>query len=115
MCVFALNDPSSLQAIPRLHAQLRRALDSSHPRPCLLIGNKSDLPGCIEKSQIEAVLRELGEGCGYVETSAKKDENVREAFERLVRMIEQARQFQKGRVPLERKKKKKKCKMCTIN
>jgi Ras-related protein Ral-A len=115
--VFALNDTSSLQAIPLFYTQLRRAIDFAPCPPCLLLGNKSDLSRGVEPSEIERVLKGIP-NVAYLETSAKANANVNEAFSKLICLIEGERE----KVPSASEKGKKrpsKCKRktfkCIIN
>ncbi len=114
MFVFALNDPSSLQAVPPLYAQLRRAIDSPFDPLCLLVGNKSDLKNAIvSKADIEALLKVMP--CTYLETSAKANDNVTEAFLKLISMIETQRQAPSSLQVNTKKAKRKRKFKCTIN
>lgn len=60
------------------------ASTTSHSVPLVLVGNKSDLQDqcAISTDQGVDLAEELG--CEYVETSAKKDVNVEEAFSKAV-------------------------------
>ena len=87
MGVFALNDRGSLLALATFYDQICRALGCTDP-PILIVGNKSDLPLDPEPIRKEAQkMIATWPNAQYLETSAKLNVNINEAFSRLVKMI----------------------------
>ena len=78
MIVFSLNDLSTFQNIDFWLSTLK---ELSGDVPYVLVGNKKDLERKVDKSLIDAEVKKLG--VQYFETSAKLNENVDLAFERL--------------------------------
>eukprot|EP01080_Neovahlkampfia_damariscottae_P006784 gene6784-10948_t len=81
---FSITDPSSFQDAYSYFEQLLRSTDSNAV-PLVLIGNKSDLTEERGVSFDEGKEMALRMGCPYIETSAKENINVIEAFEILIR------------------------------
>ena len=78
MIVFSLNDLSTFNDI---NFWLTKLKDLSGEVPYILVGNKTDLERNVDKSLVEAEVKNLG--IQYFETSAKLNENVDLAFESL--------------------------------
>ncbi|KAH8994815.1 small GTPase superfamily [Lactarius akahatsu] len=99
--VFSLTLEASLREVTSLRQQILRIKGESSGIPMVLVGTKLDLTN--EREVSSATLRELATRwkIPVYETSAKRDWDVREAFEDLVR---QMREY----YPVEPPKKKKK-------
>lgn len=59
--------------------------------PMILVANKSDAVDNYEVTRAEGLMMAKDLGCMYVETSAKNDTNVIEAFQHIVRIIRRER------------------------
>ena len=77
--------------------------------PVLIIGNKTDLEEkrAIPTEEGEELAKKLD--CDFIETSAKLNENVKEAFELLIRKMRRRALKNNTNQVKEDKKKKKKC------
>lgn len=78
-------------ALRRLCADHDGIAQGTDDTPIMLVGNKSDLRP--EQRQVQAADgRKLAEelGCGFVEASARYNENVNKAFEGMLAEIEKA-------------------------
>jgi len=83
--VFAVDSENSFDAVSDLRNQIVHTKESDDT-PIMIAANKVD----VEDREISADKgKSLAEefGCGYIETSAKTDTNVKELFESLVRLI----------------------------
>ncbi len=58
-----------------------------HRIPIVLLGNKSDLPVTVDETEVSRISDEFG--IPYFFASAKKDEQIAEAFEQLITMVYQ--------------------------
>ncbi|KAF0852509.1 Ras-related protein Rab32 [Andalucia godoyi] len=63
-------------------------MNDGRPIPCILIGNKSDLPASVSRpaAEMDALCQELG-FVGWFETSAKNNSNIDTAMQTLVSRI----------------------------
>ena len=85
LVVFAVNDPSSFDAIDHFVQDIRAASDKEDI-PIVVCGNKCDLQQRdIKKEDAEKFCQELN--VKYFETSAKNNVNVTEAFVEVTRMM----------------------------
>jgi GTPase SAR1 family protein len=72
---------------PKADVDDKVLLDSGQPVPCLLLGNKSDLPGrTISDDEIDAFCKQAG-FIGYHAVSAKTAEKVEDAMMHLLRYL----------------------------
>ena len=83
--MYAVDNESSLNFIQELYDDVitvKKVLP-----PILLLGNKCDLPPpfAVTKEQAEATSKQKWEGIEVIETSAKTNKNITEAFEQIVR------------------------------
>ncbi len=87
-CVFSISDRKSLDNIAQQHEHICRVTDRDDP-PMILVGNKTDLEADRRMSPDEArKLASTWDGdCPYIETSAKDDQMVEDAFHTLVRRV----------------------------
>ncbi|KNC55444.1 uncharacterized protein AMSG_11107 [Thecamonas trahens ATCC 50062] len=87
--VFSLTARASLLELDDFIQQLRfcRESDSLDGVTVLVVGNKADLTDQREVSEEEGRAKAEELGCAYMETSAKSGDNVREAFETVIRGI----------------------------
>jgi len=83
--VYAITSKQSLQELVPIYETIKEIKGTEADEiPVMLVGNKFDEAGTRE------VKKELGEalakkwGCGFIETSAKTDANVRELFQQLL-------------------------------
>ena len=90
LLVFAINDMESFEA---LKSKYERVMKGNHNQNCplLLVGNKNDLEN--ERKVEYDVAKNLANSwkCEYIETSAKTNNNCREAFEKLAAKIVQSK------------------------
>ena len=89
LLVFAINDKESFSL---LRGKRERILKGKHgePTPMVLVGNKQDLKDRKVQYNEAKQLADLW-GIEYIETSAKTNFNVKEAFEKLVLKISASR------------------------
>ena len=89
LLVFALNDKESFSL---LRSKRERILKGKHGQktPMILVGNKQDLKDRQVQFSEAKQLADLW-GIEYIETSAKTNFNVKEAFEKLVLKISASR------------------------
>lgn len=110
LLVFALNDHSSFDEIPKFQKQILRVKDRDE-FPMLMVGNKCDLEQHRQVSLEEAQNVSRNLMIPYIECSAKARVNVDQAFHELVRIV---RKFQIAERPFleesyNRKSKRKCC------
>ena len=108
LCVFSLTDTDSFSHVQELYSQVKIAKGIAPPHlPFLMIGNKCDVEGSrqITRSAAEELAQNLG--VQYMETSAKTNFNVTEAFLRLTGMVVKSRDPQQE-IEEQRCKKKRK-------
>ncbi|XP_014099193.2 ras-like protein 2 [Bactrocera oleae] len=110
LLVFALNDHSSFDEIPKFQKQILRVKDRDE-FPMLMVGNKCDLEQHRQVSLEEAQNVSRSLMIPYIECSAKARVNVDQAFHELVRIV---RKFQLAERPFleesyNRKSKRKCC------
>ena len=103
LLVFAINDKESFELIPRKRERIIKGKHGENV-PMILVGNKVDLEDNRQVSTEEA--KELADSWGieYIETSAKTNYNVKEAFENLIMKL----------ILTKNKPKKSTCCNCTI-
>ncbi|XP_016819568.1 GTPase KRas-like [Cricetulus griseus] len=102
LCVFAMNNTKSFEAIHHYREQIKRAKDAEDV-PMVLVGNKCDLPSrTVDTKQAQDLAGSYG--IPFIETSEKTRQRVEDAFYTLVREIRQYR------LKTENNKKKKKSK-----
>lgn len=92
---FSLSSRDSFTAVRRYHQQIQTIKQTSFP--CVLVGNKCDLPSQDRQVSTEegrALAQELG--CEFLETSAKIGTNVPEVFHHLVRLDRRQKQEQES-------------------
>ncbi|CAO4368475.1 unnamed protein product [Caenorhabditis nigoni] len=85
ICVFSILDMESFEATNEFREQILRVKNSDNSVPIVLVGNKGDMR---DQRVVPAELcRQRAEqwGCSYVETSAKRRENVDKVFYDLMR------------------------------
>ena len=94
LLVFAINDKESFSL---LRGKRERILKGKHgePTPMVLVGNKQDLKDRKVQYNEAKQLADLW-GIEYIETSAKTNENCKEAFERLASKVAQSREKPKS-------------------
>lgn len=88
MCVFSVTDANSFEEIKDTRDQILRVHDTID-MPIVLVGNKIDLEGERQVSHNDAVALAQTWGIPYLETSAKTDIKVNDAFFTLVNEIRQ--------------------------
>jgi small GTP-binding protein len=82
--VFSVTERKSLNLLSEFHSAILQTKDKES-FPMILVGNKIDLPREITKADGEAVADKWN--IPYIETSAKKNENIADIFLRLIRDI----------------------------
>ncbi|XP_011184620.1 ras-like protein 2 [Zeugodacus cucurbitae] len=111
LLVFALNDHSSFDEIPKFQKQILRVKDRDE-FPMLMVGNKCDLEQHRQVSLEEAQNVSRNLMIPYIECSAKARVNVDQAFHELVRIV---RKFQLAERPfLEESYKRKSKRRCCV-
>ncbi|XP_067645593.1 ras-like protein 2 [Eurosta solidaginis] len=112
LLVYALNDHSSFDEIPKFQKQILRVKDRDE-FPMLMVGNKCDLEQQRQVSLDEAQTISRHLMIPYIECSAKLRVNVDQAFHELVRIV---RKFQLAERPFleESYKRKSKRKCCVL-
>ncbi|XP_035309513.1 GTPase KRas-like isoform X4 [Cricetulus griseus] len=89
LCVFAMNNTKSFEAIHHYREQIKRVKDAEDV-PMVLVGNKCDLPSrAVDTKQAQDLAGSYG--IPFIETSAKTRQRVEDAFYTLVREIRQYR------------------------
>eukprot|EP01111_Echinosteliopsis_oligospora_P018280 TRINITY_DN8282_c0_g1_i1.p1 TRINITY_DN8282_c0_g1~~TRINITY_DN8282_c0_g1_i1.p1 ORF type:complete len:215 (-),score=51.29 TRINITY_DN8282_c0_g1_i1:87-659(-) len=108
--VFDLSQRSSFEEAAMFREQILRAKDVERV-PMVLVGNKCDLINERQVSTAEATELAKSFRCRYIETSAKNNHNVHEAFFELVREV---RGFDETTRDKKQKTKKNLDKKCTL-
>lgn len=89
-CVYSITDRQSFETVRELHEHICRVTDRDDA-PFLLVGNKQDLVSiqarAVSEEEGRALAASWGPSCIFMETSAKVDVEVAEAFETLARQI----------------------------
>eukprot|EP00116_Pleurobrachia_bachei_P004030 sb/3464292/ len=86
ICVFSLTDPDSFGHLSELCSQVTIAKGVPPSElPFLVVGNKMDLTRAVSREQAEQMTQSLG--VGYMETSAKLNRNVAEAFHTMMERV----------------------------
>ena len=92
VCVFSLTDRDGYNHVRELYSQVTLVKGASPPQlPFLLVGNKCDMEASRQVSPEEAAELATSLGVQYIETSAKTNANVSEAFQMLIGMLIEAR------------------------
>lgn len=110
LCVFSLTDKDSYNHIEELYNQVKLAKSQEPPQlPFLIVGNKSDLEASRQTPLEDAERLATSLGVKYMETSAKNNENVTEAFQFLIGLLVESRLADAAPLenPTSKKKKKK--------
>lgn len=100
LCVFSLTEQESFNHTQDFRDQICRVLDDNNV-PFVLVGNKADLIDQRQVPYAAAAERAKEWNCDYIETSAKTKENVDQAYEILMRKVQErkiARGDYKGNV-----------------
>lgn len=86
LLVFAVTTPISFTAAQNIHKEILRIKEGQPDIPIVLVANKIDQENEreVKKSEAEGWAKQVG--VGYIETSAKTNQNITEAFFLLVRM-----------------------------
>ena len=87
LLVFAINDLESFEALKGKYERVMKGKHNQNSSPLLLVGNKNDLEN--ERRVEFDVAKKLADSwnCEYIETSAKTNNNCKEAFEKLAMRI----------------------------
>ncbi|XP_067992803.1 uncharacterized protein [Melanerpes formicivorus] len=93
LLVFAIDDRRSFGALGRLLGQILQVKDREGT-PVVLLGNKADLSPLRQVSREEAQAFARQHRLRYLETSAKTQLNVEEAFQELVRAVRRFRDLE---------------------
>lgn len=88
LCAFTLDNPSSLTQLQ----QMRATWGPHYTRPLVLVGNKCDLVAGVGDIHAPAIDLVKSWGAPFVETSAKTQEGVEEAFTLLIHEIQRAQE-----------------------
>ncbi|XP_035309510.1 GTPase KRas-like isoform X1 [Cricetulus griseus] len=107
LCVFAMNNTKSFEAIHHYREQIKRVKDAEDV-PMVLVGNKCDLPSrAVDTKQAQDLAGSYG--IPFIETSAKTRQRVEDAFYTLVREIRQYKEKMSKDGKKNKKKSKTKC------
>lgn len=90
--VYAVDNLKSLKEAERQFHEIREIKEDSFP--CVLVGNKRDTL-CREVTFDRGLRCAIKFGASYIEMSAKEDENVKDAFETVVKKIGHIELFKK--------------------
>lgn len=88
--VFAVNDPSSFEAVDKFQSDIK-VTSEKEDIPIVVCGNKCDIPDR-EVTEDEAKQYCQERGLKYFETSAKDNYNIQESFIEVVRMMRKQNQ-----------------------
>ncbi len=88
VCVYDITSRESFEEVKDHYDHIRRVKDVDNPA-VVVVGNKCDLESQRQVGVAEgaALARSLGDGCAFLETSAKEDVNVQECLFAAVREI----------------------------
>lgn len=86
LLVYSVTSPESFQALEKLRLQILRIKEDSTV-PIVFLGSHADRESQRQVSQDEALFLAEKLNCGWLECSAKTGQNVNDAFELIVRMI----------------------------
>ncbi|XP_063724019.1 ras-related protein O-RAL-like [Symsagittifera roscoffensis] len=126
LCVFSVSERSTFEEMDEFREAILRVkevneIDGSDPQgaanPIILVGNKSDLADQRKVSFDEADAKAKTWGIEYIETSALKDENVKQVFETIMHKIHHMEKSKLGEgssTTQSAKKKSKWKRKCTI-
>ncbi|OAF68502.1 Distinct subgroup of the Ras family member 1 [Intoshia linei] len=86
--VYSIDSLESLKTCERLHDEIKEIKSTQISQtPILLVGNKSDITEAeIKVKSIDAEILARRMRVGFIQTSAKKNRNVDEMFQKLLRM-----------------------------
>eukprot|EP00759_Apiculatamorpha_spiralis_P018682 PhF_6_TR25088/c0_g1_i3/m.34453/K07827/KRAS, KRAS2; GTPase Kras len=112
LLMYSVADRNSFQELVQFRDQVIRVKDLSR-FPCVVVGNKSDLPRQVTKEEGEKFALSLFKpadagdakgtalGCStpFLEASAKTNTNVKEAFLTLAREVQRYRDVHSGKLP----------------
>ena len=101
LLVYSLTSKGSAVEIPDLYEQILRTQDRDNV-PCVLVGNKCDLPDQRELSPEYGASLAQKLGCVYAESTAKDSVSARKVFHELIRLI-QLQQAPKTKVVSQKK------------
>jgi len=108
LCVFSLTETESYHHVKDLYRQVKAAKNMEPPQlPFLLVGNKCDLESLRQIDRTEADSLAASLDVDYMETSAKTNHNVTEAFQQLIGLIAKSRPVQTIEEAKKKKRKKK--------
>jgi len=105
LLVYAVTTPISFTAAQNIHKEILRIKEGQPDIPIVLAGNKVDQQNEREVKTAEAEGWAKQVGVGYIETSAKTNHNITEAFFLLVRMTNDWRVKHPATAPSAEKKK----------
>jgi len=89
LLVYAVTTPISFTAAQNIHKEILRIKEGQPDIPIVLVGNKIDQDREVKTAEAEGWAKQVG--AGYIETSAKTNQNISEAFFMLVRMTNEWR------------------------
>lgn len=116
MLVYSITSKQSLEEIKPIYQLVREVKGESGSIPIIVVGNKCDEENLREVSNEAAqeAIKTVFKNCGFIETSAKTNHNVKEAFQELLsldktRNMSLNLDLKKSRSQLRREKLKGKC------
>ncbi len=116
VCVYDITSRASFEEVTAFYDQIRRVKDVDHAA-MVVVGNKCDLESQRQVSVAEgaALARSLGEGCVFLETSAKEDMNVQECFFAAVREVRRLNKRYSDMNSSAKKKKNRNSRRCYLS
>ncbi|XP_025016743.1 GTP-binding protein Di-Ras2-like [Tetranychus urticae] len=118
MLVYSITSKQSLEEIKPIQQLIRTVKGESESIPTIVVGNKCDEENLreVQIEEVQSLLKTFFINCGFIETSAKTNHNVKEAFQELLSLDKNRNMslnldLKKSRSQLRREKLKGKCMM----
>ncbi|XP_053209005.1 GTP-binding protein Di-Ras2-like [Panonychus citri] len=118
MLVYSITAKQSLEEIKPIYQLIREVKGENENIPTIVVGNKCDEESLreIPTDEAQSLIKTFFKSCGFIETSAKTNHNVKEAFQELLsldktRNMSLNLDLKKSRSQLRREKLKGKCLM----
>jgi len=86
MLVYSITSKQSLEEVMPIYSLIKEVKEDTPNIPIILVGNKCDEDATREVTQeyIKEIMTKQMKNCGFMETSAKTNHNVKEAFQELL-------------------------------
>jgi len=116
MLVYSITSKQSLEEVMPIYSLIKEVKEDTPNIPIILVGNKCDEDATREVTQeyIKEIMTKQMKNCGFMETSAKTNHNVKEAFQELLsldktRNMSLNLDLKKSRSQIKKEKLKGKC------